>query len=421
MVATVSAKIEWQRGWPLPVVAAVGLMLNPFHLYSLGVFLEPVEQAMGWSRTEIALGMTVASVISLAIVPVVGWMVDRFGPRRIAIPAVTLYCISVALLGTTGSSHWNWWILWGLLSFGSSATSPVIWTTAVASRFDKSRGMAMALTLCGAGLSSIMAPLLANALIQNFGWRWGYIGSGAIMLVIALPLMVGWFYGQSDLDRKRRETAEAAAPQHKTMGETAGTLKSSVFVRLALSIFILMTAMSAFLVHFVPALRSLDISASQAAGAAAFTGLGSIAGRLIGGVLLDRISAAVVGLIAFWLPAVAGLAVLYLVHDFQTACVVAFIIGLSLGCELDVMAYLTSRLFKFENFGRLFGVIIALSTLAYGVGPALGGVLFEINGNYTLMFLSAVPLFIIAGLLVLSLRRHLAIALARSAQHTLAH
>jgi len=404
MSGKASASLEWRGAWMMPIVGATGLTLNAFHIYSLGVFVDPIQRELGWTRAEITLGLSITSALSLLIVPLVGLMIDRFGARRIAIPAVMLYCAAVALLGTTGASDWNWWLLWGLLSLGSSATSPVLWTTAVTSRFDAARGMALAVTLCGSGLSSICAPLLAAVLLAKIGWRDAYLSSGAIMAAVALPMVVGWFYGHSDLERLRPETSRKPESNRTTLAAVSGDLRSSPFLRLAISGFLLMIGMSALMVHFVHSLQMLGLTTGEAASAAAFLGVGSITGRLIGGVLLDRTSAAILGAIAFSLPCVVSLAMLFLVHDLVSACVVALILGLSLGCEMDVLAYIASRLFRLGHFGRLFSVIIALTTAAYAVGPTMGSLAYDLSGEYGIMLVAIVPVFVIAAALVLSLK-----------------
>jgi MFS family permease len=149
---------EWRTNWRIVLVSTVGVGMGGIHIYSLGTFIIPLSTAFGWSRAQITSGLSIVSLFSVIFSAFVGLLIDRVGPRRIAIPGVLAFCSAVALLSTTGSSIWNWWLLWILVAASIQLAKATVWTTAIATRFARNRGFAIALVLSGAGISTALTP-----------------------------------------------------------------------------------------------------------------------------------------------------------------------------------------------------------------------------------------------------------------------
>lgn len=395
-----AAAQEWRENCLLPVVSALGYFAGISYLYSLGLFIAPLEQEFGWSRATITSGLSIVSIVYVGLVPLLGWLIDRHGARRFAVPGMLFYSLALAALGLANSSPWSWWLLWTLLAIGAACVQGAVWTAAVAARFDSSRGLAIAITFCGAGIGSATIPLGAEALIAEFGWRNAYVIMGASFAAVVFPLLFLFF----ERGPATRLAAAKSRPARTGFG-IREALVSSRFVRISLASFLIVTAITGLLIHFVPILTALGMERGDAASAAAMIGLGSIAGRLGCGLLLDRFPGALIGAVSFSLPIVV--CVLLLQSEAAAiAPLVAFVLGLSLGSELDVMAYLTSRYFGLRNFGMLFSILVGIQTMALGVGPLIAGYIYDSRGSYHPMLWGMMPLFVVSAAMIASLGRY---------------
>ena len=400
-----SAKDEWRRGWRLPFVAALGYGLGNVFGHSFGVYVAPLEAEFGWSRGEISSAFTVISLVLAAFLPFIGRLIDRYGPRRIAIPGAIFYCCALAALSLTGPSLWSWWALWALVGLAGVTVQAPVWTAAVSSRFHRTRGTALAITFLGGAITTTFLPILCTWLIGEYGWRGAYVGMAGICAILVIPLVAMAFYDARDMGGKdQREKPAAVAAQAPE--NVRATLLSSRFIRLSLAAFLLMIGITALLIHFIPILGSAGLTPVQAAGAASLIGIGSILGRLLCGYLLDRISGALVGGLAFGFPAVVAGLLMMFDGSLGNAMVIAFAFGVCVGGEVDVLAYITGRHFGLKSYGTLFAILVAIQNLAYAIGPPLAGTLYDRTGGYDLFLTISMPLFLVAALLVATLGRY---------------
>ena len=392
---------EWRRyGWIiLPCMA--GNLLCSLHAYSLGPMIAPLEREFGWSRAGITGGLLIISLVAILIAPLVGMAMDRFGPRRIAIPGAVLYCLALGLFATTGASLVNWWALWLLLALANMAVAPMIWTAAINARFDANRGMALALALSGVSISAAIVPLVTTMLIASQGWRGAYIALALIGLLTVLPLIVLLFK-----DMPAPEAPAEAAPGQSRAGrfaEVRSLAASPRFLKLAGAVLMFTMALCVFSTNGVPVLLGEGFSSVTAASIAGATGIGSLTGRLLGGLLLDRFEARKVAAISVALPALACGVLLATDASVPIAIAVFFTMGLASGAEYDACAYLAARHFGMRHFGALFGVITGLILLSNGVGPAGANLVFDMHGSYEPVIWVAAALFLCASALFYAL------------------
>ena len=159
MGTTSSAATEWRRFWFLPLAAALGYATSVIHVYALGPFIGPLTQEFGWSRAQISAGLTISALVSAAACIPVGMLVDRVGPRRVGLVGVLAMTAAFALLSTATGQFANWLLLWAVIAVGTFWVQATVWTSAVASRFERSRGLAFAITLSGASIAATVFPL----------------------------------------------------------------------------------------------------------------------------------------------------------------------------------------------------------------------------------------------------------------------
>ncbi len=401
------ARKEWAAHWKVPVVSAVMLMVANSHYYSLGVLIPAIEQDQGWSRSQISAGMIFASIGAVLIAPFIGAFVDRFGSRRVALPGSVLYCAALASAAFVGSSIAYWWAVWIMIGLCMLLVSPPVMTAAVVSHFDRGRGLALAVTLCGTGLASAFLPLVAELLQFSFGWRGAYIALSLGGGMLTFTLMWLFFFSASDQTRKQHKGGSAAAagvPGRRLFPGPSlrNALFSSRYLRMLLAALMILLALGAVIVHFIPIMRESGIASRSAAIIAGIIGVTSLFGRVLVGWLLDRYDGPKVGLLFFALPSLP-IAIMLMEPGMPVYALCAVLIGMALGAEFDILAYLTSRYFGLRHYGALFGAIWGVTALGVGLGPLLAGAIYDSSGSYSSLFLVLLPLPLLAALLVRSL------------------
>ena len=400
-----SASAEWRSNWTVVLAACTGMAVASIISYSSGLFIEPLEQEFGWSRVQIMSGHSIAATIAAICAPFMGVLVDRYGPRRIGIAAVITVCGSIALFSQTGPDIWHWRMLWLPLTLGIILVQPMVWTAAITSLFASGRGLALAVTLCGSSLASIVVPKMTYALIEAFGWRTAWLGLGAIWLVLAMPLI--WLFFTSAVDRSRTRTSNLGSQQTVARPSVwqSGVLSWRFPVLLVAGVSIALVVVT-MVVSIVPVLSASGIARGDAAWIAGLVGFTAIFGRLAIGSLLDRMDGRVIAAVCVSLPVLAILLLIAVPGSIIAAAIAVLIFGFSLGAELDIVAYLTSRYFGRENFGFLFGTIGGCLGFASGNGPVALNAVYDATGTYTPALWAAIPLCLLSAVLFLCLGRY---------------
>jgi MFS family permease len=393
---------EWRTYWTLPLAAALGNSASVLHIYSIGPFMASLESAFGWSRAQISVGLTIAGAITAIGGIGTGMLLDRYGPRRVGIIGAAALCAAYALLGTATGSILNWILLWAVIGIAASGVVPTIWTSAVASRFDASRGLAIALTISGSGVAAAIIPVIAASVIAGYGWRAGFFALAGVWALALLPMLMLFFYGRQDQRRGYSATAELPVRGSIPGLTLRQGLRSASFYKLGIAAMLFTFAVFGLIVHLVPVLEDRGLDRIEAASIAGLVGLSSIAGRLGTGFLLDRFRAGRVGTIAFLLPAISTLIIL--TSDGPVAlAVAALVLGLSLGSELDVVLYFATRYFGLRRFGVLFATMAIGMAVGTSLGPVSAGAVYDLFGSYDNFLLLIFPLVSLGSLLIATL------------------
>lgn len=402
--ATGVARGEWRSGWPVVVASLAGFTLISFYTFSFGAFIGPIEEEFGWSRAQISIGLTLITVSAGLLTPLLGMLVDRWGPRRVGLPGAISYAATYGLLGLTTDNIWTWWGLWFLLSFTVIGIKPLVWTTAVASTFDRNRGFALAVALCGGGLTQAFAPSYSTWAIDTFGWRGAYPFLAISMGLVVFPIL---YWGlHSGADKAKSAQRQSGKPKAALYGMTAGqAFRTAQFVKLSVAAFLFTVAAIGIVPNLMPILISFEFGRTEAAAIAGVAGIASITGRLVTGALLDRFNPNLVAGVVVLLPVASCLLFIAAPGNTAIAILAVAIIGLSLGSEVDVMAFMTARQFGTANYGTIFGVISGLWAIATGTGPTLVNRIYDVTGGYELALELAIPLFVLTSILLFTLGR----------------
>ena len=392
---------EFQRGWLVILSCAigVGVGLTGLPFYTFGVFINPLEEAFGWSRSSISAGMMVLNAGTLFLSPLLGILMDRVGVKAIAVPSLIGLAIGMFALSFSGASIYLSYAAWLSVAILGSGTTPLTWTRAVAASFDKMRGLALGLTLMGTGLASMFGPSLVQMAISAGGWQAGFRAMGLFVLFVAVPLaVVGLKSGSS-------ARAEDAASVNVAGLEFIQAVKRPTFWLIFVGIFFVILGQSSSTVHFVPLMRGRGVEAADAVQMMVALGLSVIIGRVLVGLALDRLHAPLVARVCLVLPAVA-LIVLILSSGGEFGLVSAILLGLAAGAEVDLLAYLVGRYFGLKSYGKIYGVMLSAFALGGGLGPVLTGMAYDAAGNYHTALYVGVGVFVLGAVLLGSLGKY---------------
>jgi len=402
--AVPSASAEWRNHYMLPVSAMFGYSVSVIHIYGIYPYILPVTEDFGWTRGQFTGAFTFAILVQALFAVPVGILVDRLGSRRLGLAGVVLVCLGFALFGTSSGTLTNWYVMWGIMTLVALPVQATVWTSAVATRFTASRGTAFAITLCGASIAQFVFPPLATSLIGSYGWRTAFIWHGLIWMAVVLPFVFFFFRGARD---KGRLDAAVLQPTAALLGGVSFSdgLRSSVYVRLLLASLFFTFTIVALNYQFMPILAGWGIEPTRAAWLASLIGLASIAGRLGTGYLIDRLRASHVGGLVFLLPVLSVLLLLYGQGYAATPALIAIMLGLTLGAEVDVIVYLTTRFFGLASFGALYGGLLAALSIGTAIGPLVASLIFDATGSYDRFFWLAIVLLLLSSAALFTLPR----------------
>jgi len=387
-------RAEWARHWPVPVVAMLGITGPAAFAYVNGVFMVEMTREFGWTRTQFSSATILQMSLGLVVVPAVGRLLDRFGPRRMALAGIVPFVCIFSMLGLANGALWQWWVLVALLSIGVGGVMPTIWIAGVVRSFSASRGAALAVALAGIGLATAIWPPLTAIFIGKLGWRFAFPAIALTWGLVMLPLT--WLcYRPAPLNDAAKVSEAAPLPPLWPI------LRSRRFLGLLTAGGLFAFAQLGMIAHFVPMALGQGLDLTTAAGLAGVIGVFSIAGRLGTGWLLDFLPTRLLAIIGFslLLPVVA---LLMTAHGSQgQLAAAAVVLGLAAGCEMDVLTYVVSRSFPARLFGSVYASLNAgLSCLA-SLGPLTAGKIFDLTGSYTNYLWLAVPLDLLAILAIL--------------------
>jgi MFS family permease len=386
--------------WWIVAGSTLALMVctGPVVLFTSGVFLKPVSQALGWDRGTMSAATGAATLMTAIATPLTGSLVDRWGARRVLLPVIVLFAFSVAAISLTPASPIVFIALYAIVGLVSAAQSPQPYAKTIAAWFDERRGLALGIAMAGVGLGIIVVPQLTRILVDAFGWRGAYIGLGVVVFSIAFPAVAVLVREpvRASQQRGAHRTVAAALPG---LGVQEALTGSGRFWLLAAPVFLVGAAVNGINAHLVPLLTDRGMSVPLATSMLSAVGLASVAGRLVYGYLADRLFAPRIAAGFFLLPCFGIYLLIIGAHGgWQLISVVT--LGLALGCEIDMVGFLTSRYFGLRRFGELYGYLFAVFAAGTALGPYLMGVVFDGYHSYNAALSSFVVALLIAAVLI---------------------
>ena len=393
------------RSIPVVVGATFGFLVGPTSVIAppIGLFMVPVGRQFGLDRATFPLLMLMVATIVGISSPFAGRAIDRFGVRKILLPALFLSgLVQIALSFTTGSlpAFLAVMVCVGLLA---GIQNPIGYTKVIAQWFNRERALMVSLAAAlGSGIGGIVVPQIVAGLISKGGWQWGYAGLG-VYILCGLPIIWWLLREPAEVVSEREFHTIGRQPEGVTLGQAAST---GTFWKILLSLMLTSCSVSALAVHVPAWAGDGGAGVGIAATFLSLFSLGSILGQLGSGFLLDRFDSARVGSPPFFLASVGAALLLVLAPRSPMLAFDGLLIGLALGAELGLASYFVTRFFGFRSYGQIYGCIYGAMVAGSGSGTVLMGVAYEVSGTYQPAFAMAAGTLLTSAILIASLPRY---------------
>jgi MFS family permease len=380
------------EGWRVAAAGGVGVCLSTLVFYVFAVFLKPICEEFSWSRQAVSSAYGIMAASAALMGPLLGYLFDRVGTRGIALPCLVLTGCALASLALLTSRLWHLYAVFALLGVAASGTAALAYTRAVSSWFDRRRGLALALLMCGGAVGGIVHPPAAQALIGLVGWRGAWVVLGVVVVGVGVPSVAGFV--------RERSACGAGASQPAAGASVREALGSRAFWILFVVVFGSTVAGHGAIVHLSGLLTDRGLPADRGALAVSALAGANLCGRLLTGWLLDRFRAVRVAFVMLLIAAL-GTFLLAQADSFAAGALAAVLIGFGTGGELDVTPYLLSRYFGLRSLSSLYGLTWAALGGAGAVGPILLARAYDATGSYEVVLVQfAAGMLGVAGLLL---------------------
>ena len=384
------------EGWRVAAASALGMLVSfaSVLVYTFGIFLKPIAETFHWDRESVSGAFGIAAMTAAVCAPITGMLLDRFGPRRVIVPAVIVFGGTFASLSLLTPHLWHYYVLFFVFGTVAMATSQVAYSRAISTWFHERLGAALAFGMCGSALGAMILPPIAQRLIDGLGWRRAAITLGVAILAIGLPTVLGFI-------RERPGSRTAEGKQNAAGASVAEGLKDYRFWILVAVLFCISITQNGAVTHLSALLTDRHIDPDKAAIAVSALGGAALLGRLGTGWLVDRFFAPYVSF-ALLMGAALGTFLLSSAASLRVGVLAASLIGFSMGGEADVVPYLVARYFGLRSFSVLYALTWTFYAVAGAIGPVLMGKAFDATGSYqSLLLWLGVATLIISPLMLL--------------------
>jgi len=395
--------------WVVGACFLIWLFIGGFVTFGFTAFFEPIANEFSWSYTQISFAASLRGMETGILSPLLGLVVDRWGPRRLMFGGIVVIGIGLTLLSYT-TSLGMFYGAFALVAIGiSSSASPTVTTTAVANWFRRKSGIAIGVMTCGFALGGLMVPVIVR-LIDILGWKSAIFVLGLIIVLIGLPLSLlvrhkPEQYGYlPDGDQINTLNLHKDLPPAHAVEVNIGArraLKSRTFWHIGPAWAFLYIAVSAVTSHVMPYLSSVGIARSTSSLVAMGVPLTSIIGRLGSGWLGDRFNKKLIASICLAITSLGLLAFSYTSNE-GIWLLIPFIIlyGIGWGGSVPIRAALVREHFGRSNFGTIFGFLMTMTALGSIIGPLFAGWVFDNWGSYNAVWLVIACLIFTAVIMI---------------------
>lgn len=366
--------------------------------YGFGVFITPLEDEFGWTRSQVSTALSFFAMSGLAALPV-GWLLDRVGAKPVMAVSLSMLGVSL-LLRPLMTELWHFYLLNALQFAAMPGAANITGARLVGIWFAEMRGRAMGLTAMGANFGGIVFSSLTAVLIDALGWQSTYLVYG-LLFCLLVPVVLLIVHERPHVVSGQQQGGGATpSARPAVVGVTlAEALRSRAFYFVTISVVIAQLTYQAVAPQIVPHLENVGISRAEAAAALSVVALFGMSGKVVLGWFCERYPARYALMTSLGCQ-VLGLTILLLAGSSPFVWAFVPIFGFGLGSLGSVMPLLVQDTFGLKSFGTIFGVVTFCTLGAALIGPPLVGISFDQTGSYQLAFSVIAGLFLVAAAVV---------------------
>ncbi|TAJ82563.1 MFS transporter [Reyranella sp.] len=374
--------MERSYGWVIVGAGALMGCVAIGAMFSLAVFLQPMSDATGWSRTGISSAMTL-DFLTMGVAAF-GWgiLTDRFGPRIVVLAGAILLGLGLAL-ASRATSLLEFQIIYGVVVgiAAGAVFAPMIAT--VTGWFEERRSLAVSLVSAGMGVAPMTISPFASWLIESYDWRTALLVIAVMAWVLLIPAAL--------LVRRPPPASSIVAGLPAEGGEgmtVAQALRSPQFIVLAVTFFFCCAAHSGPIFHTVSYALTCGLSAMTAVTIYSVEGLAGLGGRILFGLLGDKFGARRIVVLGLMVQAL-GAGSYYFTREIGEFYAVAILFGMAYGGVMPLYAVIAREYFPMRIMGTVFGAAAMISSLGMALGPAVGGWIFDTFNGYGFLYVAS--------------------------------
>src|SRR3984957_4795087 len=398
-------RLPFFYGWIIVGVTFVTMAIGVNARTAFSLFFPPIIDEFGWERGVTAGAFSFGFLVFAGLSPLIGRMMDRFGPRVVMELGVALMAGGLLLAPLT-TQPWHLYLTIGVLvGAGSICLGYSGQSLFLPNWFNRRRGLAMGLAFAGVGIGSVTLLPWVQHMIEQTGWRTASTAMGIVVVVVLAPINLLLRKRPEDIglrpDGDAAPTATSIKPVSNIVDrDWAGidwtlrrALATARFWWIALGYFGALYIWYAVQVHQTKYLLDIGFSPNVAVWALGAVSLLGIPGQILLGHLSDRLGREWV-----WATACMGFAIcfaaLIALAYFPTLILVYVMVFTqgALGYGLtSIMGAIVAEIFQGKHYGSIFGCIMVAALAGGAAGPWITGILHDLSGNYTAAFVIGIP------------------------------
>jgi len=392
-------------GYVVVVASFIIMAIASGSMSTYGVFFKPLAAEFDWTRAATSGAYAMSLFVTGLFFLVTGRLTDKYGPRLVSTVSGVTLCLGYLLMSRT-NAIWQLYLFYGVVIAMGMGGSLIPMMATVAKWFVKRRGLMTGIVLSGVGVGIAAWPPLVTHLIAAYGWRTSYIIAGIITLVVMV--LAAQFLRRDPGQIGQLPDGKSEVTQNSFVVETKGfslqeTMHTRQFWMLCAMYFSYGFFTRSMIVHIVPHITDMGISAMYAASILSVIGVVSTVGRIGMGSAGDRIGNKR-GLIVVFILALVALLWLQLAEELWMLFLFATLFGIAYGGLIALEAPMAAELFGLRAHGAILGVVHFCATTGGAISTPLAGRLFDLTDSYQLAFLIFAVLGVI-GLILASLLR----------------
>jgi len=395
-----SSTLSSTRAWLLLGAAFTAFSVGAGFMHAYTVFLVTFIETFGWARAEVSVAYAVSQCVSGFSSPLIGYLVDRLGPRRMIQAGGVVLAIGL-IASSQATQLWHMWVLYGVvMTLGANCLGLVVFVPLLSRHFVRNRGMAVAVVQSANGFARAFSAPVTTLMIGGLGWRGAYLWQGLFMAAVILPL-AALFRGSEP----EKRTARTAADGH---GWTLRQAVRTPHFWLLTSVY-MFTGLGSFLVALHQLAFAVDIGFDKLY-AASVLGMGaflSLPGVIITGTVSDYIGRELSAVLTYG-TSIIGVAFGLMITGPDQHLLLwlhACFFGLTWGARGPAITAKTADLFPGPNLGTILGAISVGTGVGAASGAWLAGFVFDVTGSYRVAFWLSIFFYVCGSVAFWALRR----------------